>query len=255
LRTETLPDGSVVLVPMQNPTVLLDGSLVLSSCGFGDDGQFHILLSAKTGAEVAPHPSVHTKSYLNGETTEGLPNGYPMRQEVRFDRDGMTYYDFTCPADAPVRPTWADLDELVIDQLVFNVREKGEIEGEWELEVPLERQDPSVISMEESGTGAAIGPEALRLFLSPISCTVECDPQEGRGGLGYPLTLYHTDGRVTAGVKCDSNYFSGSYATNHWTFDRPIEPDTVTAIAIGQWYIPIEKGAAQPGHWLPELPK
>jgi len=48
---------------------------------------------------------------------------------------------------------------------------------------------------------------------------------------------------------------SEGYATNHWTFDQPIDSETVTAIAIGQWYVPIEDGAAQPGHWLAEAPQ
>jgi len=252
LRTETLPDDSVVLVPLQNPTSLLDGCLTLSSCGFGDDGQFHIQLSVKTGTMVTLRPSVHSRAFLSGQTNDGLPNGYPMNREARFNRDGMTYYDFSCQADFPCQPAWEDIDDLVIDQLIAIVQEKEEIEGEWRLEVPLEGQPTTTVSMERSGTDQAIGPRAAKLFLSPISCTVECDPEGGRGSLGYLLTLFHSDGSVTSGIKCDSNYFSEGYATNHWTFDQPIDPETVTAIAIGQWYVPIEDGAAQPGHWLAE---
>jgi len=254
LRTETLADGSVVLAPRQNPTTLVEGCLTLSSCGFGEDGRFHILVEVKSGAEAVLNPSVHTKSYLSGEETDGLPNGYPMKQEVRFDRDGMTYYDFTCKADFPYQPARADLDELVIDQLFLHVREKEKIEGEWKLEVPLENQSTTTVPMAQSGTEEAIGPRATKLFLSPISCTVECNTQDGAGTLGYPLALFHADGRVTSGIKCDSSYYGKGYATNHWTFDRPIDPESVTAIAIGQWYVPIENGIAQPGHWLAEAP-
>lgn len=246
LRTETLPDGSVVLVPLQNPTSVLDGSLTISSCGFGDDGQFHILLSVKAGTKVLPHPSVHTRAYLSGEETDGQPIGFSRDREASFDRDGMTYYDFTFQAARE------DLDNMVIDQLVDLVQVKEEIEGEWHLEVPLENQLTTTISMERSGTAQAIGPSAAKLFLSPISCTVECEG--GTGTLGYLLAVFHADGSVTSGVKCDSRYRGQDYTTTHWTFDQPIDPETVTAIAIGQWYVPIENGIAQPGHWLAETP-
>jgi len=254
LQTEKLPDGSVVLVPQQNPTSLLDDCLTLSSCGFGDDGQFHIQLSVKTGTKATLRPSVHSRAFLSGQTNDGLPNGYPMNREARFDRDGMTYYDFSCRADFPCPPAWEDINDLVIDQLIAIVQEKEDIEGEWHLEVPLESQPTTIVSMEQSGTGQAIGPSATKLFLTPISCTIECEPEGRTGSLGYPLALFHSDGSVTSGIKCDSSYFSEGYATNHWTFDQPITPETVTGIAIGQWYVPIENGIAQPGYWLAEAP-
>jgi len=249
LQTEKLPDGSVVLVPRQNPTGLLDGCLTMSSCGFGDDGRFHIQLSAKTGTITALRPSVHSREFLSGQKKDGLTNGYPMDHKARFDRDGMTYYDFSYQAARE------EIDDIVIDQLIAIVQEEEEIEGEWRLDVPLETQNPTAVSMEQSGTELAIGPKAVCLFLSPISCTIESDPQDGKGALGYLLTLFHADGSVTSGVKCDSTYFSGSYATNHWTFPNPIDPNTVTAIAIGSWYVPIEDGIARPGRWLAEAPQ
>ncbi len=241
LRTETLPDGSVVLAPMQNPTSLLDGHLTLSSCGLGDDGRFHIQLSVKTGMVASLYPVVQSREFLSGA------NHYPMENEARFDRDGMTYYDFSYQGDRE------DAGDMVIRQLFATVHEE-EIRGEWRLNVPLETQRAAAISMEQSGTESAIGPKAIQMFLSPVSCTIECDPKDGKYALGYTLTLFHADGSVTSGVKCDSSYYSGSYATNHWTFPRPVDPETVTAVALGLWYVPMENGVAQPGHWLAQQP-
>lgn len=247
LKTETLTDGGIVLVPMQNPTSLLDGHLTLSSCGFGDDGQLHIQLCVETGKVASLLPIVHSREFLSGAKNYGEAKHYPMEQELCFDRDGMTYYDFSFQA------ALEDADDVAISQLMATVHDP-DIKGEWRLEVPLARQRITEVSMEQSGTDVAIGPKAAKLFLSPISCTIECDPQGGKYSLGYLLTLYHSDGSVTSSIKCDSCYMSSSYATNHWTFDQPIDTETVTAIALGLWYVPIEDGVAQPGHWLSEAP-
>ncbi len=247
LQTEKLPDGNVVLVPMQNPTPLLDDHLTLSSCGFGDDGRFHIQLSVKTGTTASLWPVVHSREFVSGQKKYGEARHYPMEHEARFDRDGMTYYDFSYQGDRE------DADDMVIRQLLATVHEE-EIRGEWRLNVPLETQSATAVSMEQSGTESAIGPKAIQMFLSPISCTIECDPKDGKYALGYTLTLFHADGSVTSGVKCDSSYYSGSYATNHWTFPWPVDPETVTAVALGLWYVPIENGVAQPGHWLAQQP-
>lgn len=244
LQTETLPDGGVVLVPLQNPTSLLDDCLTLSSCGFGEDGQLHVQLCTKTGTIASLRPVVQSKKFLSGQSEA---NYYPMDREARFDREGMTYYDFSFHA------TRENADDVVIAQLLATVR-KEEIKGEWRLDVRLESQGVTTILMEQSATALAVGPKATKMFLTPISCTIECDPQDGESSLGYPLSVFYSDGSVVSALKCDSNYYSGSYATNHWTFPQPIEPEEVTAIALGLWYVPIENGVAQPGHWLAEQP-
>ena len=72
--------------------------------------------------------------------------------------------------------------------------------------------------------------------------------------LNYPLTVYLADGRMLPGINTDGGFHRGNYSVNHWTFPEPVEPEEVTAIAIGQWYVPIEDGAAAEGHWLAALP-
>ena len=246
LRTETLPGGGVVLVPRQNPAPLPDDRMIISACGFGTDGRFHVQIGVEAGSEGYCWPTVESKAFLSGQRSFFY---YEREGEAQFERDGMTYFDYT------YRGERADLEDMAILLSIASVQKEGEIWGEWRLEAPLELQRATVISMENSGTEPAIGPEALRLFLSPISCTIENDPKDnGKTSLGYPLALFLADGSVISGLTCDSNYYSGRYATDHWTFPRPIDPAAVTAIAIGQWYVPLENAAAQPGHWLLERP-
>ncbi len=61
-------------------------------------------------------------------------------------------------------------------------------------------------------------------------------------------------GSMRGHLSYDSLFHGGSYAVNHWPFPEPVEPGEVTAIAVGQWYVPIENGVALPGHWLNKQP-
>ncbi len=248
LKTETLPGGETVLAPMQNPIVLIDDCLTLSSCGFGTDGLFHLQLRAGAGMTAGLLPTVQSREFVSGQKTYGEVNHYDRLSETRFEREGLAYYDFTFQA-AP-----EDIGDIVIRQLLGSVH-KEEIRGQWRLEVPLERQvSATAIDLRRSGTEAAIGPIAQTLHLSPISCTAECIPGKN-GALGYPLTLFFSDGSTTPAIPCDSSYYSDTYATNHWSFPRPIEVETLTGVAIGRWYMPIEEGRAGSGHWLSERPR
>ena len=40
-----------------------------------------------------------------------------------------------------------------------------------------------------------------------------------------------------------------------WEFDRPIEVNDITGVALGCWMIPVENGVAGEGYWLPSLPE
>lgn len=249
LRTEVLPTGEEVLSPMQNSAPLVDGLLSLSSCGFGTDGAFHLQLRLERGSAYA-HLALQSKAYLEGDQAAyDRTLRYRTTEEVEFQRDGVTYIDFTTGATA------GDAGDVVIQQVLTIVGGEKDIRGEWRLEVPLESQPTTAVDLAQSGTGPAFGTRATTLYLSPISCTVESTPEKGKGSMGYPLALFLEDGTVLAGVACDSGYYSEGYATNHWTFPQPIGTEQVTAVAVGLWYIPIEGGRAQSGHWLSELPR
>ena len=42
---------------------------------------------------------------------------------------------------------------------------------------------------------------------------------------------------------------------SRWVFDRPIEVEDITGIALGCWMIPVENGTAGAGYWLPAWPE
>lgn len=249
LKTEVLPTGEEVLAPMQNSVPLVDDLLSLSSCGFGTDGAFHLQLRLERGSAYA-HLTLQSKAYLEGDRAAyDRTLRYRTTEEVEFERDGVTYIDFTTGA------TVEDAEDIAIRQLMADVDGEEDIRGQWRLEVPLESQPTTAVDLTQSGTGPAFGTRATQMYLSPISCTIESAPEKGKGSMGYPLALFLEDGTVLAGVACDSGYYSEGYATNHWTFPQPIGTEKVTAVAVGLWYIPIEGGRAQSGHWLSELPR
>lgn len=125
------------------------------------------------------------------------------------------------------------------------------IRGEWRLTVETEMVEQISIDMLPSQTVIA-DVTARTLNLSVLGATIESDTYGN--GLNYPLTLYLSDGRVLPHIKYGPLGLSGNYTDTRWTFPEPVEPEDVVAIAIGQWYVPIESGVAGPGHWLPEQP-
>lgn len=127
------------------------------------------------------------------------------------------------------------------------------IRGEWSLEIPLENAPTRTVDLREMGAELG-GVTAKELSLTSIGATIESDPNGFPWTMGYKLTTYLSDGTLVRVGKQDSTYHSDEYATDHWSFPEPIDPEDVVAIAIGQWYVPIEGGVAGQGHWLPQLP-
>lgn len=130
------------------------------------------------------------------------------------------------------------------------------IRGEWSLTVEAEMVERLSIDMRPSQTVIA-GVTARTLHLSVLGATLESDANGTPNGLGYPLTVYLSDGRSLPPIKdppttCPNSFIHDT--VSRWSFPEPVEPGEVVAIAIGQWYVPIEDGTAQPGHWLAELP-
>lgn len=130
------------------------------------------------------------------------------------------------------------------------------IRGEWRLTVEAEMVERLSIDMLPSQTFIA-GVTARTLHLSTLGATLESDANGTPNGLGYPLTVYLSDGRVLPPIKNPPTSLPSSFSddtVSRWTFPEPVEPEDVVAIAIGQWYVPLTDGTAQPGHWLPEQP-
>ena len=203
-------------------------------------------------SDTAPYYSrteryVQTTNYV-GMTEEERELASP---ETRFQVDGVTYFDCRTgitPTDvAEGDVEWMEYADTWLDT-------RPTIRGEWRLEVPVEMVEKTQADMTNSQT-TINGVTAQTLYLSVLGATLESDPNGSANTLGYPMTLYLSDGRVIPKIDSDGLFHAGRYATNHWTFPEPVEPEQVTAVAVGMWYIPLENGVGQPGHWLEEQPQ
>ncbi len=271
LKTLTLPNGKVVLAPEQNPRELEDSEFFsLSSYGFGEDGVLHLLVKVRADDSQWEHKAC-TVRYTGGTSISDTPPYYPRTNryhqstsykgmteeeieladpEACFEYEGVTYYDCRTgitPADV------AEGDVEWNKKFSAFLNTRPIIRGEWDLTVPVEMVEK--ISIDMTGSQTVIADVAAQtLHLSVLGCTIESDPNGTAGSLNYILTVYLADGSTLSADRADGLFHAGRYAVNHWTFPEPVEPEEVTAIALGLWYVPIENGAAQPGHWLTEQP-
>ncbi len=269
LKTKTLENGKVVLAPDQTPRRLDSDCLSLSSFGFGEDGVLHFQVKAegdasqwdwencvmffggKSRSDTAPYYPRTNRYCATRETTYMTAEEKERTDPVTwFEQDGVFYWEVRTGI------TPADLEEGDVEwdkTLCAYCYTCPPIEGEWSLEIitqPVEQ-----ISVDITGSDITLsGSTVKNIDLSVLGCTIESDPNGSAGTLGFPLTVYLNDGRIMSHILYDSLYHAGRYAVNHWSFPEPAEPSEVTALAIGKWYIPIENGVAQPGHWLDELP-
>ncbi len=270
LKTLTLENGKVVLAPGQNPGALESEFFSLSSYGFGEDGVLHLLLKAKvdTSAWELERSSI---DYFGGSSRSDVSPDFSRTQryaqttdyrgmseeemelaspETHFAWNGETYFEYRTgitPADV------AEGDVEWRDYMSAYLNTKPIIHGEWHLTFPTEMVEQTRVDMTGSLTNIN-QTTAETLYLSVLGASLESDSHGTANTLGYKLTVYLSDGRMLPGIDADGGFHGGNYSVNHWTFPEPVDPKEVTAIAIGQWYIPIENGAATEGHWLDELP-
>ena len=257
LEVMELETGETVLVPEQT-SAGLEGiqSGFLSAVGFGTDGRLHIQFRYGEGinaAESTLHLEVGSRSY---EASDGgdqaaydrLLRYFDMGEdggETLFEYGGAWYQD-TCyniwPSD------WEDVSLGGVSGR-FNGGEL--IEGEWNLSIPLENVPHRRIPV-----GEYIGHIRLTyLDLTAMGMSVESDPGETPDTLGYPASLFFSDGTTLALGKPDTTSNGQGYSFNHWSTEAPIDPGQVVGVSIGMRYIPIQSGdTAGPGYWLAELP-
>ena len=271
LQNLTLENGKVVLAPGQNPGALESEFFSLSSYGFGEDGVLHLLLKAKVDTSAWELEASEVR-YSGGTSLSDTAPYYPRTNryaqtlgnygdmseeeialaspETWFERDGETYVDFrTGITPADVAEGDVDWDE----DIFAGLNTRPIIHGEWRLTFPVEMVEQIRVDMSGSRTNIN-QTTAETLYLSVLGASLESDSHETANTLGYKLTVYLSDGRMLPGISADSGFHGGNYSVNHWTFPEPVEPEEVVAIAIGQWYVPIENGAATEGHWLDALP-
>lgn len=245
LRTRRLETGESVLVPGQNPLELADGDgVAISSMGFGDDGRLHFLSVFPQGAQDNGHAilTVYSKTPAeNGATF--FCKGY---QDARFVENGRVYYDFSLSA------TLADRENIDSVTGVYGVYTASDpVEATWELPVTL--RPVETVTSPLSGLIDHNTLEELRL--SPLGVVLVSSSTDWTQIGGYPLTIFLADGtslHPEAGVH---GHQKDGPNLSRWEFDRPVEIENVTGVALGCWMIPVDSGTAGEGYWLPALPE
>ncbi len=272
LKTKTLENGKVVLAPDQNPRPLDSDCLSLSSFGFGDDGVLHFQVKAE--GDGSQWDRENCVMFFGGKSRSDTAPYYPRTNRYLATREYTQYTQMTAEEKERTDPvTWFEQDGAFYWEVRTGITpadvEEGDvewdktlcaycytcppIEGEWSLEIVT--QPVEQIRVDITGSDITLNDITVKnIYLSVLGCTIESDPNGSAGTLGFPLTVYLNDGRIMSHISFDSLFHGGRYAVNHWSYPEPVEPGEVTAIAIGQWYVPIENGIAQPSHWLAEAP-
>ncbi len=239
LDSEVLPSGETVLTPEQTPQILPETDLyTLSSYGFAGDGRLHVQLrldGTEPDREQSNfHVQVSSRRYqatgaAEDYQTEARYNRSGEREEVFFQRDGAVYCDICTGV------TTADLPDAVVEKVYGTCFRGQTLEGNWTLEIPLEDVPVRTVLLDDGHT----------LILSALGCTAESRDRESAAAWNGALTVYLQDGTVHQVEEPDGHaYPQASPAAVRWSFDEPIDPEMVTAVAFGEWYIPI--GTAEP---------
>ena len=245
------PDGSVssryplVLAPDQTPMALEGADLVsLSSMGFDEKGHLHVQLALADGVEEG---WLYVNYQRQGEWVPG-----PGAQRSITLSDGEY-------VDLRQEPYWESVF-LPEDYQGMEARVRGyvmtrpEVRGTWTLTFPLEILPDRTVDIGQVVNGLNVDTirlTAMNLYLDGTWNTTA-------GSLFCPVTLYLKDGTIRQVERIGINHIGtrgpDHSFSNQWRYDDPVEPDQVTAIALGYWYIPLEGDTAGPGHWLEELP-
>jgi hypothetical protein len=238
LASQLLTTGERVLTPGQTPAAL-EGmkGVSLSSIGFASDGLLHIQFKMPEGA-LEEHNKILPVIWRASGDPELSREYYNDYEPVHFQEGGILYADLTYPIST------ADLGDIRFGEFFGSFRTVAQIDGEWNLTVPLESHPARVITVNQ----VLAGTRMKTVSLSPIGADADTETVPGEKANyaipGLPLTLYLKDGSV---VSVEDRY--------GWTFDRAVDPNSVTGLAVGMWYMPLEGDTALPGYWLTELPQ
>lgn len=100
-------------------------------------------------------------------------------------------------------------------------------------------------------TGVVDGTPLCQVDLSVLGVSIR---SSGSGTIySYPMTVFCADGRRLQ-LTWGGGGSVGDTRLTCWEYDEPVEPEEVTGLALGQWYIPLEGENAGQGHWLEEQP-
>lgn len=258
--SQVLPTGETVLIPNETERELT-GGISLAAVGFGDDGRFHTLFRLPDEAILERSWCMATpRSQAVSDSgdpfwgaTVGESGRSPYSQDgtydentVAFEQDGKKYYDISYVR----RPGGRSLPEsLAPITCVYKTEEP--VEATWELPVTLRPVETIT-----SPLCGLIDHNALKeLRLSPLGVVLVSNSTDWTQIGGYPLTVFLSDGSSFHPESGIHGHQKDGPNMARWEFDRPIEVNDITGVALGCWMIPVENGVAGEGYWLPSLPE
>lgn len=232
-------DARRVLLPGQNPIDIGNEYVSVSSVGFDEEGAFHIQFELLGGART------YNRYGLSAwETT--WPEGMMTFTKTLLMLEEGRYIDLCYPEFTP--ELWGQFRINGWDGVVYTA---PHIPGSWTLEFPVPLTP--VRQVEVPGGNEFCGISVDRLTFSVMGFGFEyhrLDP-EGTVHPGWQPTFYLSDGRVVQFHKNVRGEGNRIYFPN----ETALDPAQVTAVAIGQWYIPVEEDTARPGYWLEAMPQ
>jgi len=248
----TLDSGESVIAPGLTEYALAgkegDG-LTVSSAGFTSDGRLHILFRFPEGTVNGKQYALCSPRWNEARTEKeggNLSTAVSTTTGVRFELDGAVYYDNVVeigPADLP------DIVSLPSATVLYSTQEA--IKGDWEIPITFTKVEEKVSPI----SGQIDNNTLTKLRLSPMNVIVESASDDFTQIGGYPLTVFLSNG---TSFRAERGHIGGgtdwSIHLARWVFDEPIDVNTITGVAIGAWYIPVENGAAGAGYWLSEAP-
>lgn len=250
--------SSVVLAPNQTGAELETGLVSLSSMGFDEDGVFHLQLRLADGV----YPSTEYAGLYTTcpETDWEAEPGVLQELHTTFVWDGARYYDI-CWEELTAERFGAFRIAALEGEVVVGTP----IAGNWTLRFPLELLPERTITLSEPINGQVV--EQITITATSLKEFARYEDPEHTTVLGYPLTVYLEDGGSMVipysdadlmGSRVDGagNRYYGFTGERYgadivWHFPHGVDPETVTGIAIGLRYLPLNvDGTAGPGRWL-----
>ena len=260
VSSRVLPTGETVLTPSGTERELTDG-VALAAVGYATDGRFHTLFRFPEEAlleyshcwatpraqpgEGRINPFWGATVGESGRSSHPEDGTYDM-DEVAFEQEGKKYYDVSYVR----RPGGPELPEYLAPVTGIYATEEP-VEAIWELPVTLRP-----VEAVTSPLAGLIDHNTLReLRLSPLGVVLtSTSPNYTQIG-GYPLTVFLADGTSFLAESGVHGHQKDGPNMSRWVFDRPMEVNDITGIALGCWMIPVENGIAGEGYWLTALPE
>ncbi|WP_209346267.1 hypothetical protein [Flavonifractor sp. AGMB03687] len=138
-------------------------------------------------------------------------------------------------------------DQLELSAIVLPPLGELEITDQWKIAFTAEELPVRRIPL----NGEISGTPLLQAELSALGVTIQTDGWNTIDA--FPLTVFCKDGRRLS-LTHGGGGSVGDTRLTCWEYDEPVEPEKVTGLALGQWYIPLEGEKAGQSYWLEEQP-